>query len=255
MIGVAVEGTDANAQVFQVRDGVLAERQGFYLAGGEERAPGEVAESFLLQYYGAAPAVPGRVVVGPELKGTHRRARRGARAASATPPVEVRVAPAATCGGCASWPSATPSWPWTRTSSAASTAASSASRRWPRCRRRWTWSGCRCGSRASTSPTSVRPHGRLDGRLRGRRAEEGRLPQVQDPRRLRRAATEPGPAPDAKRRAADDFAAMREVLTRRIGRYIEQADLSRTTPTATPASPALPDLIVIDGGKGQLSAG
>ena len=72
LIGVAVEASDANAQVFQVRDGILAERQGFYLAGeGDEdgeRDPAEVAETFLLQYYGAAPAVPARVVVGPELR-------------------------------------------------------------------------------------------------------------------------------------------------------------------------------------------
>src|SRR3954466_3157 len=40
LIAVAVEGTDANAQVFQVRDGVLAERQGFYLAGEEDGAEG-----------------------------------------------------------------------------------------------------------------------------------------------------------------------------------------------------------------------
>ncbi|MEX0620425.1 MAG: GIY-YIG nuclease family protein, partial [Solirubrobacterales bacterium] len=31
LIGIAIEGVDANAQVFQVRDGVLAERQSFYL--------------------------------------------------------------------------------------------------------------------------------------------------------------------------------------------------------------------------------
>ena len=37
LIAVAVEGTEANAQVFQVRDGVLAERHGFYLAN-EARA-------------------------------------------------------------------------------------------------------------------------------------------------------------------------------------------------------------------------
>ena len=30
-IALAVDGTDANAQVFQVRDGVLADRQSFYL--------------------------------------------------------------------------------------------------------------------------------------------------------------------------------------------------------------------------------
>ncbi len=83
LIGIAVEAGDANAQVFQVRDGVLAERQGFYLAGedGEsaegDRDPAEVAETFLLQYYGAAPSVPGRVIVGPELQRSNRRARRG----------------------------------------------------------------------------------------------------------------------------------------------------------------------------------
>ncbi len=31
LIGIASEGTDANAQVFQVRDGILLERQSFYL--------------------------------------------------------------------------------------------------------------------------------------------------------------------------------------------------------------------------------
>ncbi len=80
VIGVAIEGGDANAQVFQVRDGILVERQGFYLAGegDEDRDPAEVVETFLLQYYGAAPAVPGRVVVGPGAQGPDRPARRGA---------------------------------------------------------------------------------------------------------------------------------------------------------------------------------
>src|SRR3954447_23318495 len=39
LIGVAVEGQDANAQVFQVRDGILAERQSFYLENQAEREP------------------------------------------------------------------------------------------------------------------------------------------------------------------------------------------------------------------------
>ncbi len=91
LIGVAVEGTDANAQVFQVRDGVLAERQGFYLAGGEERGSAEVAESFLLQYYTAAPAIPPRVVVGPELKG-RTEVLAEALGAERDSSVEVRVA-------------------------------------------------------------------------------------------------------------------------------------------------------------------
>src|SRR5215204_4844675 len=68
LIAVAVEGTGANAQVFQVRDGVLAERQGFYLANEAERAEGEVTEEFIAQYYSAVPAVPRLVVVGPALE-------------------------------------------------------------------------------------------------------------------------------------------------------------------------------------------
>ena len=40
LIGVAVDGADANAQVFQVRDGILAERHGFYLANEAERGRG-----------------------------------------------------------------------------------------------------------------------------------------------------------------------------------------------------------------------
>ncbi len=62
LIAVAVEGNGANAQVFQVRDGVLAERHGFYLANEGERAEAEVTEEFIAQYYSAAPAVPPLVV-------------------------------------------------------------------------------------------------------------------------------------------------------------------------------------------------
>ena len=53
----------------------------------------------------------------------------------------------------------------------------------------------------------------------------------------------------------DDFAAMEEVLTRRLGRYLEQADLSPHDADRDASFAALPDLVVIDGGKGQLSAG
>ena len=48
---------------------------------------------------------------------------------------------------------------------------------------------------------------------------------------------------------------MREVLTRRLGRYIEQADLSPHDSNRDQSFAALPDLILIDGGKGQLGAG
>ena len=91
LIAVAVEGAEANAQVFQVRDGVLAERHGFYLANEAERDEAEVTEEFLAQYYSAAPAIPRLIVVGPALS---ERAELLAEALSARRggPVEVRVA-------------------------------------------------------------------------------------------------------------------------------------------------------------------
>jgi excinuclease ABC subunit C len=53
----------------------------------------------------------------------------------------------------------------------------------------------------------------------------------------------------------DDFAAMEEVLARRMSRYLEQADLSPHESDRDESFASLPSLVVIDGGKGQLSAG
>jgi excinuclease ABC subunit C len=53
----------------------------------------------------------------------------------------------------------------------------------------------------------------------------------------------------------DDVASMTEVLTRRLGQYLQQADISPHDSDRDASFAALPDLIVIDGGKGQLSAG
>ena len=92
LIGVAAEGTDANVQVFQVRDGILAERQSFYLENQAEREQAEVAEEFIGQYYSASPSIPKTIVVGSyvgreraDLLGEALSERRGS-------PVEVRVA-------------------------------------------------------------------------------------------------------------------------------------------------------------------
>ena len=143
LIGVAVDGADANAQVFQVRDGVLAERQGFYLDNQAERDEAEVTEEFLAQYYSAAPAVPRLVVVGPALRDraaliaealelAPRRPGRGSRRRAR------RQAPAARAGRAQREARRSP-----RTGCAASAGASSGSTRSPRCRRRSGWTRCR----------------------------------------------------------------------------------------------------------------
>ena len=151
-IAVAAEGTDANAQVFQIRDGVLADRQSFYLENAARREEGEVAEEFILQYYARAIAVPPQVVVQQSVRDTKalpRRSRSAAarRSRSGTPS-------AATSAASSSWRKGTRGSPWTRIASAPSGAAHSGSRRSTGSSGRSAWSRSRCGSSASTSPTS-----------------------------------------------------------------------------------------------------
>jgi excinuclease ABC subunit C len=52
----------------------------------------------------------------------------------------------------------------------------------------------------------------------------------------------------------DDFASMEEVLERRVARYLEQADLSPHDGQRDASFSSLPSLVMIDGGKGQLSS-
>src|SRR4051794_6332598 len=66
-VAVAVDGTDANAQVFQVRDGVLSDRQSFYLDNEGEYEVARTGEEFLLQYYASAMSIPALIVVQGEL--------------------------------------------------------------------------------------------------------------------------------------------------------------------------------------------
>jgi excinuclease ABC subunit C len=52
----------------------------------------------------------------------------------------------------------------------------------------------------------------------------------------------------------DDFAAVEQVVSRRIARYADQADISPHDERRDGSFAALANLIVIDGGRGQLSA-
>src|SRR5918997_5707862 len=66
-VAVSAEGPEANAQVFQVRDGVLSDRQSFYLDNEAEQPPAIVAEEFILQYYASSLSIPALIVVQQEL--------------------------------------------------------------------------------------------------------------------------------------------------------------------------------------------
>ncbi len=84
-------------------------------------------------------------------------------------------------------------------------------------------------------------HGRLDGRVRGRRAEEVRLPPLHDPHVGGR----------ARRLRVDGRGARRGASPSGSARPTSP----RTTPPTTASFASLPNLVVIDGGKGQLAAG
>lgn len=63
VLGIAIEGDSANVQVLQVRDGVLQDRQSFFLdtAGADDEAT--VLMQFAYEFYAMALAIPGLIVL------------------------------------------------------------------------------------------------------------------------------------------------------------------------------------------------
>ena len=76
---------------------------------------------------------------------------------------------------------------------------------------------------------------------------EGGAPKKSDYRRFRIRGDRTG--------GPDDFASMNEVLSRRVSRLINENDRSPHDAERDESFASMPDLIMIDGGKGQLSAG
>src|SRR5438045_4208649 len=238
-IGVAVEGREANAQVFQVRDGVLSDRQSFYLANETERDVAEVGEEFMLQYYSGQFAIPALLVVPGELAG--RPALAGALASRRGGPVELRGA--------------------------------------ERGEKRRILELAIRNARLALDQERLRSERRRQGRaeaLEGLQQAlgldappvriecfdisnlggwhpvasmvvfEGGVVKKSDYRRFRIRSLEGAP---------DDYAAMAEVLGRRFAQWERQADTSPHDPDFDASFASLPNLVVIDGGRGQLSAG
>ncbi|MGA8744340.1 MAG: excinuclease ABC subunit UvrC [Solirubrobacterales bacterium] len=245
LIGVAAEGADANAQVFQVRDGILAERQSFYLDNQAERDLAEVAEEFIGQYYSASPAMPRTVVVGPYLR--ERAAiiaealseRRGAT-------VEVRVAERGDKRRLRELAERN-----------ARLALDQDRLRREHRRQRRVESLALLREVLGMEELPIRIEGFDISNLGAEHTVasmvvfEGGATKKSDYRRFRVRGDKRG----AGNGGADDFASMEEVLSRRIARYLEQVDLSPHDQERDESFASLPSLIVIDGGKGQLAAG
>ncbi len=63
VVGIAADGQRAAVQLFPLREGRMIDRYAFHLENAAGEDVGEVLESFCLEYYGSAPSVPPQVVV------------------------------------------------------------------------------------------------------------------------------------------------------------------------------------------------
>ncbi|MGE4426825.1 MAG: excinuclease ABC subunit UvrC [Solirubrobacteraceae bacterium] len=271
VVAVTVEGDDANAQVFQVRDGSLVDRHSFYLTGvsgaqtgpdgaGDDAAAGvsttdedpapdpgdgaadavaDVLEQFALRYYASA-TVPPTVLVPDEV--TEHAALAAALREIRGSAVEVL----------------TPK----------------------RGDRRRLLDMARRNSELALGQERLRDERRREQRVEAldelqRHLGLGGIPvriECYDISHLMGTQTvasmvvlEGGaPANDHYRRFVirdledgepDDFASMNEVLRRRLSQWTRQQEKPVHEPGRDESFASLPDLIVIDGGKGQLSAG
>ena len=90
VIGLAIDGDTAAVQVFPLRDGKMIDRYGFHLENVAGEDAQSILEAFMLEYYGAAPSVPPEVLVPGAVAETDALAevlseQRGSRVAVRTP--------------------------------------------------------------------------------------------------------------------------------------------------------------------------
>ncbi|HTE60102.1 MAG TPA: excinuclease ABC subunit UvrC [Solirubrobacteraceae bacterium] len=240
-VAVSLDGMEANAQVFQVRDGVLSDRQSFYLDNQGEQPPAIVAEEFLLQYYTSALAIPSLIVVQQELvEGSELEVLAellGERRGGA---VEIR---AAERGG------------KRRILELAERNARlaldqeklKAERR--RQQRVEALSGLQAALKLDALPVRIEcfdiSHVGGTHTVASMVVFEGGAPKKADYRRFTIRSHD----------GNDDFASMNEVLSRRYAQWEKQHERSPYDSDRDASFAALPNVVVIDGGPGQLSAG
>ena len=70
VIGLAVDGDRAAVQLFPLRDGKLIDRYAFHLENVEGQDRETILEGFCLEYYTAAPSVPPQLIVPADLSDT-----------------------------------------------------------------------------------------------------------------------------------------------------------------------------------------
>jgi excinuclease ABC subunit C len=238
-VAVAVDGTDANAQVFQVRDGVLADRHSFYLENQAGREEAEVAEEFCLQYYATSPAIPPQVIVPAALGRTDASALSAALGERRGGTVEVRHAERGDKRRIFELAQ--------RNAQLALDQDRLRSER-RRVQRIDALDGLRDALGLDVIPMRIEcfdiSNLRETHTVASMVVFEGGAPKKSDYRRF-----------GIRDVAQDDVAAMGEVLGRRMAQYAAQRERSPHERSYDASFAAAPALIVIDGGRGQLSSG
>ncbi|MGH2909656.1 MAG: excinuclease ABC subunit UvrC [Solirubrobacteraceae bacterium] len=246
-IAVAEGDGEANAQVFQVRDGVLSDRQSFYLDNATDSSIAEISEAFILQYYASAMSVPPMIVVQRELTElTELEALQEALAARRDARVEVRAAERGDKRRILELAE--------RNARLAIDQEKLRSER-RRQQRVEALDGLQQALGLDTIPLRIECFdiSTLMGTntVASMVVFEGGAPKKSDYRRFRVRTVGDGSDADGP----DDFASMEEILGRRVARWEAQRDVSPHDKDYDPSFAALPNVIVIDGGKGQLAAG
>ena len=262
-VAVAVDGREANAQVFQVRDGVLSDRQSFYLSNETERGVAEVAEEFMLQFYAAHISIPPLLIVqrellqGPAAKGSPGSEVGASTGMDSTGPGHAALAEALALrrGGPVELRAAERGEKRRILELAERNARLALDEERLRAERRRSsrveaLEGLQRALGLDVPPIRIECFdiSNLGGThtVASMVVFEGGVPKKSDYRRFKIRTLEG---------SSDDYAAMAEVLGRRFARWERQADISPHDPAYDASFAALPNVVVIDGGKGQLAAG
>ncbi|MGO9752867.1 MAG: excinuclease ABC subunit UvrC [Solirubrobacteraceae bacterium] len=246
-IAVAIGDGEANAQVFQVRDGVLSDRQSFYLDNAADACVRDVAEAFILQYYASAMMIPPLLVVQPEVGAELALSqalseRRGGH-------VEIRAVQRGDKRRILELAE--------RNAALALDQERLRSER-RRQQRVEALDGLQAALGLDALPLRIECFdiSTLMGTntVASMVVFEGAAPKKSDYRRFKVRTVGDGAGPGAHD-GPDDFAAMEEVLGRRLAGFEAQREVSPHDKDYDPSFATLPNLVVIDGGKGQLAAG
>jgi len=250
-IAVASNDGETNAQVFQVRDGVLSDRQSFYLDNAADAGIADVAEAFILQYYASAMTVPPLLIVQREM------------AVAPASPQPLAEALTARRGGTVEIRASERGDKHRMLELAERNARLAIDQEKLRSERRRqqrveALDGLQNALGLDTIPLRIECFdiSTLMGTntVASMVVFEGGAPKKSDYRRFKVFSVGDA-AGNGGDYGPDDFASMEEILGRRMARWEQQRDVSPHDKDYDPSFAALPNVVVIDGGKGQLAAG